>query len=265
VQNAVETSLACLAGVPPYGRREAVLVYAALNSVDPGDSSAAVAKAKAAGLRCSVVGLAAEVHILSKLAHETGGTYHTALDSENLYELIRLHGPPPPDTRADGGLAGGEAAHCRRAKDQFIRMGFPRRVAHGRALCACHGELREEASECTRCGARVCDLPATCPVCSLTLVSSPHLARSYHHLFPVPVFEEAPGAAGACRGCLASLCPPSKGALGATRCPQCLEHFCLDCDGYVHAHLHNCPGCESKGKSWKSSTSDGTNVMAMAS
>ena len=27
-------------------------------------------------------------------------------------------------------------------------------------------------------------------MCGLTLVSSPHLARSYHHLFPVPPFEE---------------------------------------------------------------------------
>jgi transcription initiation factor TFIIH subunit 2 len=27
-------------------------------------------------------------------------------------------------------------------------------------------------------------------VCGLPLISSPHLARSYHHLFPVPAFEE---------------------------------------------------------------------------
>lgn len=30
----------------------------------------------------------------------------------------------------------------------------------------------------------------SCHVCGLTLVSSPHLARSYHHLFPVPAFAE---------------------------------------------------------------------------
>lgn len=27
-------------------------------------------------------------------------------------------------------------------------------------------------------------------VCGLTLVKAPHLARSYHHLFPAPNFEE---------------------------------------------------------------------------
>lgn len=29
-----------------------------------------------------------------------------------------------------------------------------------------------------------------CHICGLTLVSSPHLARSYHHLFPVKPFQE---------------------------------------------------------------------------
>ena len=27
-------------------------------------------------------------------------------------------------------------------------------------------------------------------MCALTLISSPHLARSYHHLFPVPRYDE---------------------------------------------------------------------------
>lgn len=34
------------------------------------------------------------------------------------------------------------------------------------------------------------ELPCECHVCGLTLVSSPHLARSYHHLFPVKGFGE---------------------------------------------------------------------------
>lgn len=31
-----------------------------------------------------------------------------------------------------------------------------------------------------------------CHVCGLSLVASPHLARSYHHLFPVKPFSEVP-------------------------------------------------------------------------
>jgi hypothetical protein len=30
------------------------------------------------------------------------------------------------------------------------------------------------------------------------------------------------------------------------RCPKCNQHFCLDCDIYIHESLHNCPGCESQ-------------------
>lgn len=28
-------------------------------------------------------------------------------------------------------------------------------------------------------------------------------------------------------------------------CPRCRQHFCFDCDLYIHESLHNCPGCES--------------------
>lgn len=36
------------------------------------------------------------------------------------------------------------------------------------------------------------ELPGACHICGLTLVSSPHLARSYHHLFPVCGSDEVP-------------------------------------------------------------------------
>ena len=32
-----------------------------------------------------------------------------------------------------------------------------------------------------------CELPSQCKVCGLSLMSSSHLARSYHHLFPVTI------------------------------------------------------------------------------
>jgi hypothetical protein len=51
-------------------------------------------------------------------------------------------------------------------------------------------ELRAGGFSCPRCKARVGELPSRCHVCGLTLVSSPHLARSYHHLFPVRPFQE---------------------------------------------------------------------------
>lgn len=53
-----------------------------------------------------------------------------------------------------------------------------------------HSKLTNTGYICPRCASKVCELPSDCDVCGLTLVSSPHLARSYHHLFPVHNFEE---------------------------------------------------------------------------
>lgn len=54
--------------------------------------------------------------------------------------------------------------------------------------------LRPGGYTCPKCKARVAELPSLCHVCGLSLVASPHLARSYHHLFPVPAFAEVPAA-----------------------------------------------------------------------
>lgn len=72
-------------------------------------------------------------------------------------------------------------------------MGFPQKAADGPTAVAFVGAdclLQGGGFTCPRCKARVLDLPSTCHVCGLTLVSSSQLARSYHHLFPVKPFVE---------------------------------------------------------------------------
>ncbi len=72
-------------------------------------------------------------------------------------------------------------------------MGFPQKAADGPTAVAFVGAdcvLQSGGFTCPRCKARVLDLPSTCHVCGLTLVSSSQLARSYHHLFPVKPFVE---------------------------------------------------------------------------
>lgn len=65
-------------------------------------------------------------------------------------------------------------------------MGFPTLVhAAYPGLCSCHSKLKSVGFTCPRCKSRICDVPTECKVCGLTVVSSPHLARSYRHLFPV--------------------------------------------------------------------------------
>ena len=100
-----------------------------------------------------------------------------------LFELI-----PPPAQRAASRAAG---AGANTSGADLMMMGFPTRlpVTSHPALCACHGELKSEGFLCPRCLAKVCDVPTDCDICGLMIVSSPHLARSYHHLFPVKAYQ----------------------------------------------------------------------------
>jgi hypothetical protein len=66
---------------------------------------------KAQGVRCSVIALAAEVHICHKLCRETGGLFAVILDDCHFRDQLFQHiDPPPAATFLDSSL---------------IKMGFP--------------------------------------------------------------------------------------------------------------------------------------------
>ena len=242
LQNALEQATSALSSIPPYGTRELVILQSALSTCDPGNIHQSVAAAKAARVRVSVIGLAAEMHIAHLVCELTGGVYGVACGETHLEELLNAHAPPPPQ------LATSTSAN-------LVRMGFPQRRPVDTAGYFCAGSGGDLV--CPQCRARVAELPGTCPVCTLTLVSSPHLARSYHHLFPVPPFDEiAPevrlsGQHARCYGCFAPLdtTPDDDSEAKANgvrvRCPTCGLPFCFACDAFIHEQLHNCPGCEA--------------------
>lgn len=229
-ENGLRAALDILRAVPPHGSREVLLLAATLSTCDPGDLQLAVREARDAKVRVSVVGLAAEVYACAEMARATGGTHGVALDEAHLFDLVLAHAAPPQQA---GGGGGG------------MLMGFPARAALAPGSAAFVGEdarVAPGAYVCPRCGARGARLPSACHVCGLTLVSAPHLARSYHHLFPVPPFAEVDAQVGTCAGC--------DGELGEapSRCPRCADGFCCECDLFVHEILHNCPGCELAGR-----------------
>ncbi|KAI7730678.1 hypothetical protein M8C21_023042 [Ambrosia artemisiifolia] len=242
LQNALELVHEQLDQIPSYGHREVIILYSALSTCDPGDVMETIQKCKKSKIRCSVIGLSAELYICKYLCQETGGLYSVALDEAHLKDLILEHAPPPP-------------AIAEFAIANLIKMGFPQRAAEGViSICSCHKEAKFGGGYiCPRCKARVCELPTECSICGLTLVSSPHLARSYHHLFPVTPFDDvAPmllpnqhRRPKSCFGCQQSLLNPGNMPIRCVTCPKCKQFFCLDCDIYIHESLHNCPGCES--------------------
>lgn len=156
----------------------------------------------------------------------------------------------------------------------LIQMGFPTLItanaANPPSLCACHSKMTTHGFICPKCNSKLCDVPMDCVVCMLTVVASPHIARSYRHLFPVSNWTEvSPSSRSAnlqnqshCAGCDAPFppisntpttdthspnkqLPPRISQTGRYECPRCHLHFCLDCDVYVHESLGVCPGCET--------------------
>lgn len=112
LQNGLRAALRALEGpARRHTTREVVVVLAALTLCDPADVHAEIRAAAAARVRCSVVALAAELHVCALLAQQTGGSSTVALNAAHLRALLCAHVTPPP-------LARDDPAH-------LIPMGFP--------------------------------------------------------------------------------------------------------------------------------------------
>jgi transcription initiation factor TFIIH subunit 2 len=80
LQNALDLVHGYLNQIPSYGHREVLILYSALSTCDPGDIMETIQKCKKSKIRCSVIGLSAEIFICKHLCQETGGSYSVALD-----------------------------------------------------------------------------------------------------------------------------------------------------------------------------------------
>ncbi|KAI0124570.1 TFIIH basal transcription factor complex, subunit SSL1 [Hypoxylon sp. NC0597] len=283
LQNALEMCRGALFHTPSHGTREVVIIYGALMSSDPGDIHETINALVGDRIRVSIVGLAAQVAICDELCSKTNGgdnsSYSVALHEEHFRDLL-LAITTPPVTRTQ-----------EQSNASLLMMGFPSRtLAAGDSIhyCACHNRPAREGYACTRCGSRVCRLPAECPGCGLTLILSTHLARSYHHLFPLRNWVEVPWSEArrskACYSCLTAFpeAPADKGKgvgkgkakdksgaapihaslkglseSGRYACEVCGNHFCIDCDLFAHEVLHNCPGCQSDTRGMQNGNANG--------
>ncbi|KDR75825.1 hypothetical protein GALMADRAFT_226473 [Galerina marginata CBS 339.88] len=253
LQNAIEMARGSMSHLPTHSSREILIVFGSLTTCDPGNIHDTLDSCVKNKIRISVVAIAAEMKICRDLCDKTGGQFGVAMNEGHfkdlLFELI-----PPPAQRAISRAAGAGATNP--AAD-LMMMGFPTRLpdASPPSLCVCHSEMKSQGFLCPRCMSKVCDVPTDCDICGLMIVSSPHLARSYHHLFPVKPYDAVQEEANALEGsttCHACARPfPSKSTpakegmspVGRYRCPDCQYDFCSECDVFVHDVVHCCPGC----------------------
>ena len=189
LQNALELAREALQSVPRFTSREVVVLSASLSTCDPGDILATVGKLKRDRLRVSVFSLLAEVYICRKLATDTGGEYGVPVSAAHLRELVLSLVPPRP-SEASGGAA---------PSNSLLRVGFPRRRAPGASAPTLAfapggglaGVVCEAPYRCPQCDAAHTEIPTQCQICTLKLMSSVELTKTYHHLFPVPGFRQA--------------------------------------------------------------------------
>ncbi|XP_021477874.2 general transcription factor IIH subunit 2 isoform X2 [Oncorhynchus mykiss] len=240
--NSLSLAMQTLKHMPGHSSREVLIIFSSLTTCDPANIYELVKTLKALKIRVSVIGLSAEVRVCTVLTRETGGSYHVILDESHFRELLMFHVKPPPAT---------SSSEC-----SLIRMGFPQHTiaslsdqdakpsfsqAHLDSTSGGPG-LSMGGYFCPQCQAKYTELPVECKVCGLTLVSAPHLARSFHHLFPLEAFQESPlllhHTERFCEACQGELKDKS-----VFTCPSCNSVFCVECDLFIHDTLHCCPSC----------------------
>jgi len=291
LQNGLELAGRSLGHQPRHGSREVVVLTAALSTCDPGYIlTETLPKLQQAKIRVSCFALSAELYICRKLVEETNGAMGVCLDKAHFRDWLKGQTVPPPAS----------ANRVQEMACEMVAMGFPTRTSSDipELVHATREKtlLARTAYTCPQCQAKNAELPTDCAVCGLKLVLAPHLARSFHHLFPVAPFRELPvekSGEGEARNVVSSSAPRSATIhpkqlldsellvssqdddrccyaclrpLGFTaesrgdtakdteellrfQCPDCESVYCVDCDAYMHASLHNCPGCLSDNKS----------------
>ncbi|XP_054630849.1 general transcription factor IIH subunit 2 [Dunckerocampus dactyliophorus] len=240
--NSLNLALQTLKHMPGHTSREILIILSSLTTCDPANIYEMIQTLKSLKVRVSVIGLSAEVRVCTMLTRETGGSYHVILDESHFKELLlMLHVKPPPAS---------SSSEC-----SLIRMGFPQHTCGSLtdqdakpsfSMALLDGSTDPGLSLggyfCPQCHAKYMELPVECKVCGLTLVSAPHLARAFHHLFPLCVFIESPVEKlqenRFCASCQGELKDKSM-----FTCPSCHSIFCVECNDFIHDSLHCCPCC----------------------
>mmetsp|Transcript_11104 Transcript_11104/g.14460 ORF Transcript_11104/g.14460 Transcript_11104/m.14460 type:complete len:405 (-) Transcript_11104:72-1286(-) len=241
LQNALELAFTSLSSIPQYGCKEIIVIQAALSSCDPDDVFKTVEKLAKGKIQCNFIGLAAETHICKYTAEKTNGKYSVARDKSHFKRLVLSHVTPPVMKKsADEQVS---------TKCSFVEMGFPSQAQNKNsapqpAICADTAEVITNGYYCPRCKSVASEIPSECRICMLSLIAAPHLARSYHHLFPVPRFSVKKLDSSLDECCEACVLPLQKSAITeAFQCPRCNSQFCEHCDILIHTCIHNCPRC----------------------
>ncbi|OAT12519.1 transcription initiation factor TFIIH subunit 2 [Blastomyces gilchristii SLH14081] len=181
LQNTLEMARGALFRTPTHGTREVFIIFGALLSSDPGDIHKTINTLVADKIRVSIIGLAAQVAICRDICARTNNGddsgYGVALNEQHFRELFMNVTTPPATTVAPTPTTTKEETKTSQTTtSSLLMMGFPSRTLSPTTtptLCACHSKPSRTGYLCSRCGAKVCTLPTSCPCGGLPWFLSP--------------------------------------------------------------------------------------------
>ncbi|KAI6190392.1 GPN-loop GTPase 3 [Aphelenchoides bicaudatus] len=224
LQSSLNMALQDLQGQPSYASREIIVIMGSLSSIDPGNIFSTIETLKRNSIRCSIIGLNAEIYVGKKLCQTTGGRYDVVMDEGHYKNIFDEHMRPVilnNDTDSD-----------------LIPVCFPTREAvFAPPACSCHKEEFSQLDQffiCQQCGAHFCSTPIECTVCGMLLITAPQLARAFQHLTELDKFTEVEFE-GNCNACQVHITD------NAYECPKCESKFCNGCNDLTHKSLQICP------------------------
>ena len=180
IQNSLLVAERTLQQLPSYGSREILFIHSSLHSVDPSDIYKTIDSIVTKQITVNIISLTAEMYIMTLLAQRTSGTFHVILNKSHLKELLLNYIIPSPLIKQ----------RIKQLQRRWIKIGFPSQLIDiYPTLCTCHQLLKYGGYICPKCKCKYCELPCECMVCNTTLILSPHLARTYHHLFPTVPYQ----------------------------------------------------------------------------
>lgn len=229
-----------LSNLSSHFSREILLVMNSLNTMDNGDIESTIKLLQKNNIKVNIIHLSCQVEFCKNLADNTNGKLIIPKDSMGFEEALLKFSYPDELYQIDRNKAVQQTA-------SVIKMGFPSSQA-SKSFSPCGkmttilrptlnstqlesvSKLSKVSYQCPRCKLHINILPIKCPTCGLQLITSPYLAKNYHHLFSINKFTEV--GKGLCDSCgetkdAISSDPDSNGS-----------NYCLDCEIFMREHLH---------------------------
>lgn len=197
--------------------RELLIITASIGTKDSGAYDRAVQDIKKYGIKVNVVSICGEVTLFKKICEMSGGLFFVPMDPYHLDRILARFTEPLESLESTSNL---------------VKLGFPR-LYQVNGICSCHLKFERGLYECPVCRTYVCSLPAQCPICETQLVTPLSISKSYYFLYPLKPFDSCDD--GICKKC---------GSPSKSKCPECRNTYCAECDYFLHKELNFCVFCD---------------------